>query len=431
MSYYNAVETYNLAAAQSDVPNSLTSSRAPRPISSQKLINSLASTSAQAGAGGMITFSIPTGAGANAYLVNNSMYLRCTIKGTAAIQAGADVKFNGPSFSATSIINRLTVSIAGTQVCSYNQYNVISDLLLLHTTNRNFIKDDCAILMYTDSVIFTAGAAVDSAGNQVDVCIPIICPLFNGHQSLPLFLLNSPITIQIDLNPASSALYSAVGASNPNLSYNVVNAHLVYETLTMSPEYCMSIRAEMQKGQLYQMNLSSDFLCMSTAVTQTLNYLIGCNLSSVKALLFTEIAQTPNINTILAFVNNSISNLRVYADGRLINNMPTLSSASQLYAELNRCLGNLWDHSVTTYCGNVDTAGGTIRGLYSTLYFCGGVSLNRTNDAGLSMTGQACQNLNILLEHNAGYTTTNNVYMVVIYDQVLTIDATGNVQLVK
>ena len=52
MSYLNTPNTYNLSAANSDVPGSLSSSSFPRPVSSVKQIVSIASTSADQQAGG-------------------------------------------------------------------------------------------------------------------------------------------------------------------------------------------------------------------------------------------------------------------------------------------------------------------------------------------------------------------------------------------
>ena len=73
MSYLNTPNTYSISASATDVPSCLSSSPNPRPVSSVKQIVSIASTSADQQAGGLITFSIPTGFRANAYLVNNSM----------------------------------------------------------------------------------------------------------------------------------------------------------------------------------------------------------------------------------------------------------------------------------------------------------------------------------------------------------------------
>jgi len=44
------------------------------------------------------------------------------------------------------------------------------------------------------------------------------------------------------------------------------------------------------------------------------------------------------------------------------------------------------------------------------------------------MTGTPAQNINLVLESGGG---NYNVYIVVVYDDILTIDATGNVQLIK
>jgi hypothetical protein len=54
-SYLTGQKQYPLAAAISDVPASLSSSGLPRPISCQKQLNAIASTSASQQAGGLMT----------------------------------------------------------------------------------------------------------------------------------------------------------------------------------------------------------------------------------------------------------------------------------------------------------------------------------------------------------------------------------------
>ena len=88
----------------------------------------------------------------------------------------------------------------------------------------------------------------------------------------------------------------------------------------------------------------------------------------------------------------------------------------------------MFDSSITSHIGSDAQGGDTSRGFYKSTYFAGGVSTNRISDSGFCMTGTACQNINLVLESAGG---SKNVYIVVIFDEILTIDGFGNVQLIK
>jgi hypothetical protein len=407
MAYTQGQQNYGIAAAISDIPPSFSSSGLPRPIASTVQINSIASTSAAQGAGGLVTFSIPTGP-SSGYIKNNSMYLRATITNTNAAP-GADVRFALPSGSASSIINRLTVSVGSQQVCQINNYHYLAEMLLSHTTSRNFYVDDSAILQFTGLVPFPNAGPVAS----VEVVIPIICPLFNSDKAFPAYLLNAPILVQFDLNSVNNAFRGA-NADIPN--FTVSNAQLVYEAVLPDNEFVSMVKGGMAQGNLYQLNLR-DFMTLTTASSGSLNYQIGCNLSSVNALLYTQVKNAPVNTADTLLLDNTQTNCRLYLDGRQINNF-NLSSRSQIFAEMNRALGNMFDSNITTAC----TAA-----TYLTTQFTGGISCRRVSDE-MAMTGTPAQNVNLQLDSAGG---ANNTYIVILYEQVLTIDGNGNVMLIK
>jgi hypothetical protein len=426
-SYLSTPNSYNLSAGNSDVPPSLSSSPYPRPVSCVKQIVSIASTSADQQAGGLVSFAIPTGMGSGAYLVNNSVYLNCriTLNTSANYTSGNDTGFALPSQSASAIINRLTLSIGSQQVCQINQYHLLHEILLTHTTNRNYYIDDSCILQYTtNSKTFLSGTTAGYNSPYVDVVIPLICPLWQ-ERSVPLFLLNAPILLQLDLNTKDNALYGAT-ATDTALGFKVSNAQLVYETLQMSPEYVNEIKMAMSKGLLYQINMT-DYMTLTTASSAYLNYLIGCNLSSVKGVIYTQVTNSPASNVVTTLASNTQTNFRLYLDGRQINNF-NLSSDAQIFCEFQRCLGNMFDSNITSYIGTDAQAGNTSRPFYRSSYFAGGVSCSRINDNGYCMTGSPCQSINFVLESAGG---SKNVYIVVVYEDILTIDVNGNVQLIK
>jgi hypothetical protein len=97
---------------------------------------------------------------------------------------------------------------------------------------------------------------------------------------------------------------------------------------------------------------------------------------------------------------------------------------------MNRALGNMFDSTITSFVANATD--------YVGKQFVGGLSCNRVSDNGMSMTGSSCQNINVLIDSSGlnrngavGAAGACNTYIVVLYDQIFTIDVTGNVALVK
>jgi hypothetical protein len=424
-SYLVGQKQYPLSAAVSDVPASLSSSGLPRPISCQKQLVSIASTSAAQQSGGLISFQIPTGNGSNSYLVNNSMYLRCTIKANnPAANIGVAAGFQLPSQSAAAIINRLTIQIGSQTINQINRYDYLHEILLTHMTNRNYYMQDSLILQHTGNNKSVCAGTV-SAVNTVDVCIPLIAPLFTNSKSLPLFLLNAPISVNIDLNSTANVI-SGGGTDYATTGYTVSNAQLVFDTLQVSAEYVAAIRQEMMKGALYQICLN-DYSTLTTQSQASFNYMIGANYSSLRGVIYTQVANAVTTGNLVSFVKNGQTNCRLYLDGRQINNFD-LSTDSQIFCEFQRALGNMFDTSITSYLGVdgvVDVDGQ--RNNYINSRFAAGVSTNRVSDY-MAFTGSPCQNINLVVNSNGG---NFNFYIVLLVDTILTIDAMGQVNLIK
>jgi hypothetical protein len=288
-------------------------------------------------------------------------------------------------------------------------------MLLTHTTSRNFYADDSSILQYTGR---TAYAVNSPNGSSIDVVVPVICPLFNADKALPLFLLNSPLLVQFDLNSAASAFKNAGGEI---LNFTVSSAQLVYEIVQPDMNFVSMIKAGMlpsaenPSGNVYQLNIR-DFMTLVTASSATLNYQIGANLSSVNAVAYAQLTNAPAQNADTRLVKNGQTNFKLALDGRVVNNF-SLDNEPQIFAEMNRAFGNMFDSNITSNCSAAD---------YSSDNFVGGVSCRRVSDV-MAMTGTPCQNINLQLDSAGG---NFNTYVVVLYDQILTIDATGTPNLI-
>jgi hypothetical protein len=413
MSYVSGSKTYDygIHAARPDVPPSLSSSSLPRPINSQVQIVSLSSASGSQQASGLITFQIPTGPSAG-YLKNNSLYLKARVRLNNAAALTGNACFALNSRSASAIVNRLTVSIGGVQVSQVNNYQYLHEILLVHTTSFNYYTNDSAILQNTgDAAAFPNGAAANAF---VDIVIPLICPLWNANKSVPLFLIDSPIKVDIDLNSVANALKAAVPADFTN--YSVENAQLVYEQLQVDADFVNEVKMAMMQGSLYQLNLN-DFYTITTSSSAALNYQIGASLSSVRGVVYTQVKNAPTVGTDTVLFKNGQTNCRVYMDGRQLNNF-NLDNDAQIFCEMQRCFGIMFDSNITT---------ATNKANYLALDFAAGVSSNKVSDQ-MAMTGTKVQNINLQLDSTGG---ANNTYIVVLHDKVLTIDGMGKCQLVQ
>ena len=403
-SYVSGSHTYGLAAAQTDLPPSFGSSTLPRPIPSSVQLQNLASQSGDQTSGGMIAFQVPTGASASGYLKNNSVYLRCrvTLNGTIT----ADSSFQMSSKSASSIINKLTCTINGVVVSQINNYHLLHEMLITHATTKGYYDTDNAILQQGNTDCFAANAQ----NPFVDVIIPLICPLFTADKAVPLFLLNAPIQLNLDLNNTATA-FKHTGATG----FTVSRAQLIYELINVDSNYIQDVKSALSAGNAYQMNLH-DFYTANAANQATLNYQMGGNWSSVRGALYVYTANPVN-TAITALANDTQTDFQFFIDGRQAHNF-TIDNKAVQFAEMNRALGNMFDPVITSNCTAAN---------YVTDKYAGGICTNRVSDV-MAMTGSPAQNVQFVIR-NTG--TAGAVYFYLLYDQVLTIDVNGSILLIK
>lgn len=440
--FSNPKDYYGLPSGEMGIPEMLVSSPEQMMPPSTTTIKSVPTQSGDATSGGIQMFQISTGSG-NGYVKPGSLYLRCQITVDQVAAADTTWKFSSAG-SASSIINRLNVSCGGVMINSCNNYNVVHDAILNHATNISFVQNDSVLYEETGVVHTNAAANVN-----VYVSIPIISPLFNNEQAVPLFLLNSPIVLEILYNSTIPSFTSANDGADPPAAvgslvtgFTVKGAKLVYETLNVSPELEASIRAKLAAGSVYTTYLDDNYN-LQVSSSSALNYTMGLGLSSVKSILWTNILTTNFQATQWEkkYVPNGIYNMRVFLDGRQIN-LDTLDTQSNIYCEMQRALQNLWVYTTTSNNGGTPgaLAAGAARGTYANSTFLGGVNCNRCNDSGFAFTGSPCQNLNFILE--SGVADTNKfpgnvnyagatTYVMILYSQRLTIDVNGMISLVR
>jgi len=423
------------------VPESLVSALDQKMIPSTTTIKQISTQSGDQKSGGLMLFQLPTGSG-QGYLKSGSAYLKCKITFTQLIAAANMIAFQGgldPSGaappvvanaslgggSASAIISRMNVSCGGELLNSIQNYRVLHDAILNHGVSVGYRQHDSAIMEFT-------GKSLSSviANGSLDVCIPIMVPCMNDEQSLPLFLLNSPIVIEILFSSVNDAIaYTTTAVTE----FTVSSAYIIYENLNVSSHFEEAVKMKLQQGAVWSMS-TDDFYNLSLANNATINYNIGLNLSSVKGVLWT-FNVTPVAGEYHNYSGDTQTDAKLYLDGRLINQFGNLNTIPQQYMEMQRAIGGMFDYvtSSQTYgllplISDTNVVTARLFGTYPLTSYLGGIACNRSSDGGFAFTGTPCQTINFTRDC-AG--TAGTLFLMVLYSQMIMIDASGSVSIVR
>jgi hypothetical protein len=377
---------------------------------------------------------IPTGSGSG-YLKSGSVYLRARVDVVQTAAGATSWKFSGPSGlgGASSLINRMVISCGGTQVSMINAYNRFTDAVVLHATTRDYIED-LRELEYRG--VEKINTAADAGNLTAYVTIPILAPIFNSANHVPLFLMNSPISVEITTESVTKAFTAATTAVT---NYTISEASICYETIDVSDPYKMAMKERlMATGGVFSMDLN-DTYNLEIAATNPLDYNIGLSLSSLKGVLLTYV-NNANLTITTSekdFIFNGLTDLKLYVDNRLINSN-LIDSDNVAFAEMNKCLGRLYDKdtsSMLAATNNINNGGG-LRNNYTTNAFLAGINTSTVSDYNLTSSGVPCQQLSIHAENNNGAGgnvkwqvntafVASTMYAFILYDSVVSIDGMG------
>jgi hypothetical protein len=422
-------------AADNAVPASLLSSRTAKPVPTMNRVISLPSTSGSANASGTLTFIIPGGSNSNGFLRAGSLYLRAKITITKAAVANDNVRFANQTNSAASVINRFQLLANGTALETINNYSQYHAIIQSHAMNANYVNNDSSIAEYCGTTIPMNNVVT----TDVYVSIPLCSAVFSNVKSFPLFL--SGLVLQLDLNTALGAfkVFGANAAAGVT-GYSVSNAELVYEIINPDHSMLDAMRQQMAAaGKLFELPMTTVMgLSTSNQAQNSFSYNVGLNLASVSGVLIGEISQVREQlafgadagavqnNFIRNATEDTANNRRFWLDGKQIVNYD-VAMDSQNFLETQRALSILLDPACTTlatrgnYCVAGEAAG---------LYYVSGQNARRFADADLCMCGTPCQNL-VIQMYKAGAPVAASVYIYILYDQVVVIDATGSVAVAK
>lgn len=407
-------------------------------------VKSIPCSTASVGPSTTCLFQLPTGQ--LGFIKSGSMYLRGKISVTQTGAASTSWAFAGQTSnsanydfgSASMLLSRVNINLGSLNV-SYPNYNHFKQAVIPHCANANWLLTDDRIL---ESLGVTKTNTDTTQGSRdLYFAIPLFLPIFNADQHFPALLMNSPIVIEILTESINNAFYCVTNAVT---NYSLSEMSIVYEEIQVSPEFKSALVSSKQ-GEAYSLSINDMWSIGPTATTQSQTYQIGCGLSSLKAVLFTEQLQSAvaNATTGKKYLSNGLSNFNVYVNNEMVN-PPNLDNQQVVFAEMNRALQRINDSQYNSYV-EPDTT--TATGSNDTTYypasnFLAGVNTMSVSDWGFSMTGRNASNVTLELVHsaaidavkwgNASNYAAANLYIFLLYDSILSVDvATGVVSMRK
>lgn len=419
------LQSYSLSVAQQDVsPSMMPESRPRLANTSSRRIVQVASQSGTISSGSSLLFQLASGLGSG-FACSGSFYCKFTINVNQVNAPAWSFKQTG---SGNSVFQRVSLIASGQNIESINMYNKLYNSLLLHATNSGYVVSDARVHDDINYGIEGAGHATAS----YTVSVPILLGALNSSQHLPLFLLSSCL-LQFDTESVLQALTSFSADAITN--YTISDATVVYEQLVPEPAFEAGIK-QMLASRVYQLKLDTwlnNRYAQQNSVTQT----IGVNSSSVRSVFWgTQATQTQRNAGHLS--DGGQSRCQIYADGALVHN-GDLSEVSQKFCEAQRALGLMFDVARTSVAPNASNAqavaaditiGPCNRTTYLATAYLGGMSLQREtlDNASFSFVGSPVQNLVISWNGNVA---TGEFFVFLCHQQILTIDAGGNVNLIR
>lgn len=447
-----------ISAQFSAVPDSLTSSKKNRimPVSVRNV--AVPSTSGSQTSGGQLLFQMSS---PNGFVKPGSLYLKCRITLSGSILNGAAASFvafaNGTR-SASSVIDRFTVTCGSVIESIQNYGSAYVPTLLLHAGTQSYLQGDDGIQEGGKRLVaasYIAGTNTSVLLNQwvdlnanetqpnvalantyIDVAIPIFSNLFQNDRAYPLALQSSPTLLQFDLSQFGKAM--SIGPTACYSEYTISNAQLVYDLVIPSAEFIQATKAEMAQGMLYSMPFVSALGTQFAKNSQSITYSWATGLSSLLGVTYSCLVAPSTVtsekylisdNTVGTITNN---NFRLMVDG-VQQNSVILDTPAVRYSELAKVFGLLGDVSRTSgTCGLLvaNTAASFITSpvIYETVSFVGGLNTMKVSDGALAFSGTAANTIQIMLDtgNNAATLVTLNAW----HQRILVIDSTGNCSVV-
>jgi len=470
--------------SMSFVPHSVRTEHTARAITAQRIVTSVRPLGGSSiSAGGNLIFQLPYGEGAG-FMKAGSAYIRAEllVQGSSTGTYG----FAGSMGDASTLINQLNVTLGGASVENILYVNKFtSNVLNPWMTSASYLNNlaltsgltagqpNLKAITYTESqganasvnklpnTNFTNAVAQSSstspeAGNAYPkILIPLhFSGLLNGGdsiQSVPLSLLNSPLSLQFLMSSVNDALWTSSAFTPTNWTLN--NIELIYEKLNPEPSYIHELKAQMA-SKLYVIPLTT-VQSVTFQGGSNVSYNASINSSALKGAAFGYLpvsAQATSTTTSKAFQAPTGAYAGLDSTDGVFNRILLLDSepadlfpdrckdAVTKIAENYRMVSGQCFSDPDLSC-NITQVGDTRYGVsnsFGTYYGSNTVTMFNTQpytpEVGVVMNGKPVNIANFIaqfLNSGIGYSSNDAWYGYFFIQELLTIAGDGSATIVK
>ena len=432
---------YVLPASQDSVPEAFRSNRMAKPIPCSVQCVNVPALTGNAAPSGTSIIQLPCGASAG-ILMNGYLRFQVYMTGAAAA-ANSGFFWKGSTRSCTALINRISSYVNSVQVDNIQNFDQVADTLFSHSTSNDWLSHDASLMLGSGIQNFLTTGNTQSA--TYSYCVPLI-GLMGSQQSMPLYLINGQLQVQIDWNSLNRSFCEGNGAAASGItSFAIQNVQLVYDRVQPEQAFIDHVRSQMMGGQKYvygYTNYQNTTLINSTGSQQTFNY--GLNVSSLRGVIANQVLSgdlTASASTNVGYSQASaagaqLSQFVIQLDGRLMSSLTldTTTNPATCFAEMQKSQGRIFDASITDPIVNNTGVAGTpaaAGGTYLTQYFAIAQSTQRVNE-GLAFSGSPVSVVTVQVNYSGGApAATYTMFITFISDFQMLIDGSGSIELVR
>lgn len=362
---------------------------------------------------------------------------------------------------ATSLLNRISVTLPGGSSFTYNQHHHWRNAVAPHTLSKAYIESD---LRHLEGSFVHINAGGNTSNIQA-FTVPLDIPVFNADAAFPMLLVNGGISIELTSNSVAEAFTSTGGSYLSG--YTLSKLALVYEVITVTPDFKNALIAA-KGGGTYNIHVNDRMSLGPVGQQGGGRVNVGVSLSSVKCVLFTMMPQSqlagPSDTVGKACLNaaaggaltgvaylplekfygmSGCSAYNVYRDGMQIT--PNyMDSDDMWYSEMQRAVGRINDSNTSSALYTTKASGGSNeRTNYARAVCLWGATMSTLDDWSYASQGVPVDQLSIetifstITKDNIGATSTvwsmgatqgqtaNNLYIWACFDSIVMINPDG------
>ena len=446
-SSYNQTKRYPEAHCTSDIPMQISSQQLTRPhVSTTVDHRSAIANNSQILSGGSAFIFLPLTP--NAFIKSGSSFLNFNLQvvvNTLANAGGAAVtgyfSFAGPTKSAHMLISRMQLN-AGASLENLQYYNIFSEMMLLNSTNQNFLSSDAAALMNTGQtypVVVASGAAAGTQTFNLNISIPVLLGSLSSNDShWPLCLMTSSPQIMIDFASALNQVFQCdVNIAALSIaSYSISNLQLCYTNIQVDPAYVSELKMLMKEKNFVYNFSAQNLLGNAVGDNATIRTEFGLLCSSLCGVHWTNYSTPTGYTGSQGFRSDAQTIGQLYCDNRstIVSQPQDMTArAPYVYAINKSSWSTIWDPTVSYGIIPTDSTNpvslvvaNQSNSLYATKYFTCSAPLQAFNEIGLCFSGSEVNRAQIEIQKSvAGGSSA--LYLLFVRDCVYSINYDGQI----